>query len=85
LICDVQLSRCSPLSVIRIRCAVYISSSLDFSQADNLNAAAHDISAAVDGHEKSKRFDPAVLSVNTLVYFLAGTLAVSGTVTEPRT
>jgi hypothetical protein len=70
---------------IRSRCAVYISSNRDFSQAERRRAAAHDMSVAVDGHENSRRFDPAVLSVRTSVYRLDGVLAVAGTVTDPKT
>jgi hypothetical protein len=64
---------------------VYISSRRDFSQADSRRAAAQDISAAVDGHEKSRRFDPAVLRVRTLVNCFNGTVAVAGIVTDPKT
>ena len=64
---------------------MYISSSLDFSQAERRNAAAHDNKDVVLGQEKSKRLDPAVFSVRTSVYLFAGVVGVSGTVTEPRT
>ena len=63
---------------------MYISSRRDFSQADRRRAAAQDRSAPIDGHENSKRFDPAVLRVKTFVYCFEGALAVAGTVTEPR-
>jgi hypothetical protein len=64
---------------------VYISSRRDFSQADKRRAAAHDISAGVDGQENSKRFDPAVFKVRTFEYRFAGEVAVAGTVTDPKT
>lgn len=43
------------------------------------------MSAAIDGHEKSSRFDPAVLRVKTFVYRFDGTVGVAGTVTDPKT
>lgn len=64
---------------------MYISSRRDFSQADNRRAAAQDMSAATVGHEKSRRFDPAVLRVRTLVYRFACVVEVPSVVTEPRT
>ena len=70
---------------MRIRCAVYISSSLDFSQAAKRRAEAQDIKAGMDGHEKSSKFEPAVLSVITNGYFLGGEVSVPGSVTEPNT
>lgn len=70
---------------MRIRCAVYISSSLDFSQAARRSAEAQDMSEGVDGHENNRRLEPAVLSVKTLVYRFGGEVAVAGTVTEPST
>lgn len=77
--------RYEPLSVNRIRWAVYISSNRDFSQEDSLSAAAHDLNASVVGHEKSNKLDPAVFRVRTLVYFFAGLSDVAGIVTAPRT
>ena len=68
-----------------MRCALYISSRRDFSHAARRNAAVHESSACVDGHANRIRFDPAVLSVRTLVYFFAGEVGVSGIVTEPST
>jgi hypothetical protein len=41
--------------------------------------------AFVEGHEKRRRFDPAVLRVKTFVYRLGPEVGVAGTVTEPRT
>jgi hypothetical protein len=74
-----------PGKVIRIRCAVYISSSRDFSQAESRSAVAHDIKAGVDGQLNNKRFEPAVLRVSTFVNFFGGWPSVVGTVIEPRT
>ena len=74
-----------PGKVIRIRCAVYISSRRDFSQEQSRNAVAHDIKAGVDGQLNNKRFEPAVLRVSTFVYFFGGWPSVVGTVIEPRT
>jgi hypothetical protein len=69
---------------MRSRCAVYISSSRDFSQEDNRNAVAHDMSACVEGHAKSTKFAPAVFRVITFVYFLAGVSPLAGIVIEPK-
>lgn len=75
----------SRFSVILIKWAVYISSRRDFSHAESLSAEAHEMSEAVVGQEKSKRLEPAVLSVRTFVYRFEGCVAVAGTVTDPRT
>ena len=64
---------------------MYISSKRDFSQADKRSDAAHEMRAFVEGHEKRRRFDPAVLRVRTFVYRLGPEVGVAGTVTEPRT
>jgi hypothetical protein len=75
----------SRLSVILIKWAVYISSRRDFSHADSLRAEAQAMRALVEGQEKRRRLEPAVLRVRTLVYRFEGWFAVAGTVTEPRT
>jgi hypothetical protein len=64
---------------------VYISSRRDFSHADKRKAAAQERREVVVGQEKRMRFEPAVLSVRTFEYLLAGEEAVAGTVTEPNT
>ena len=69
---------------MRNRCAVYISSNLDFSQEESRRAVAHDMSACVEGHAKSTRFAPAVFKVMTFVYFLAGVSPLAGIVIEPK-
>lgn len=57
---------------ILIRCAVYISSSLDFSQALRRKAEHQEIRICGDGQENSIEFEPAVFKANTLVYFFEG-------------
>lgn len=74
-----------PGKVIRIKWAVYISSSRDFSQAQSRSAVAHDTKAGVDGQLNNNRFEPAVLRVSTFVNFFGGWSSVAGTVIEPRT
>lgn len=68
-----------------MRWAVYISSNRAFSHAESRSAAAQEISAAGEGHENNRRFDPAVLRVKTFAYFLGGESGVPGTVIDPRT
>jgi hypothetical protein len=68
-----------------MRWAVYISSNLDFSHADSLKDAAHEMRAAVDGQENSSRLDPALFIVTTLEYLRGGTVGVARVVTDPRT
>lgn len=46
---------------------------------------AHEIRAAVEGQENKRRFEPALLTVTTLVYFCGGDLSVPGIVTDPKT
>jgi len=68
-----------------MRWAVYISSRRDFSQHESRKAAAHEMTSWVVGHEKRRRFVPAVLRVMTLVYLREGDVGVAGCVIAPRT
>lgn len=62
------MGRDAPLGIVILsKWAVYISSSRDFSHADRRRAAAHDMSAAVLGQAKRRRFNPAVFRVSTSV------------------
>lgn len=72
--------------LMRSKCAVYISSSLDFSQAERRRADAQEISEAVEGHEKNSKLDPAVLMAMTFVYgWPGGAPGAVGTATDPST
>jgi hypothetical protein len=70
---------------MRMRWAVYISSRRDFSQLESRRAAAQETRDCGSGHEKRRRFEPAVFRVRTFEYFFGGCPLVAGTVTEPRT